>query len=188
MAKKSDKALEYERKIQRMKWPKLKVLWSQIKADSTPEWDDGKALEYLVIRGFQLNGLEVEYPFDVPPGGKPVEQIDGAVFLGNLVFLIECKDKDKEDVAPISNMEHILMRRPPTTLGCVFVAGAFTGPAIFRAGSSGQHRLLLWQEEDIDDAMATCNFKEKLIEKYRILCLYGMHDHSPNYKELEVVV
>jgi hypothetical protein len=88
VAKPSEKALEYVHRVEAMDWTELAVLWSAIQKEDTPDWEGGKALEHLVIRAFKLSGLEAESPYDVPPGGKPIEQIDGFVALGNLVFLI----------------------------------------------------------------------------------------------------
>ena len=70
--------------------------------ENTAGWDEGQALEHLVIRAFRLNKLEAEYPYDVPPGGKAIEQIDGLVYLNCYTFLIECKDKETVDIEAIA--------------------------------------------------------------------------------------
>jgi hypothetical protein len=77
MAKPKDRDLEYIKRAEKMDWKALRKLWKGIQAEKTPDWDGGKALEHLGVRAFKLSGLEVEYPYDVPPGGKPLEQIDG---------------------------------------------------------------------------------------------------------------
>lgn len=169
-----------------MDWAKLRLLWHQIQNGNTPGWAQGKALEHLIVRAFQLSGLAVEYPYDVPPGGRPIEQIDGIVYLNELVFLIECKDKDREDVAAISKMQHQLARRPPTTLGCIFVAGVFTEPALLVADMTPPHRITLWSGVDIEAGLEKADFRESLVEKYRNLCRFGMTDYSPHYRELKV--
>src|SRR5690349_9117283 len=130
MAAPSEKARRYRSKAEKMGWPQVAALWEQIKRDDTPNWDAGKALEHLVVRAFALSGLEVEYPYDVPPGGEPIEQIDGIVYLDGLVFLLECKDKDKVDIEAIAKLRNQLFRRPDTAMGCVFVANEFTAPAL----------------------------------------------------------
>lgn len=81
MATPSEKAVKYRAEAEKMDWPAIAALWEQIKKGETPGWDNGKALEHLVVRAFALSGLEVEYPYDVPPGGKPFEEIDGIVYL-----------------------------------------------------------------------------------------------------------
>jgi hypothetical protein len=79
VAKPSEKDLEYVGWIRAMEWPELCGLWENIKSGNTPGWGDGKALEHLVVRAFELGGLEVEYPYHVPPAGNPLEQILKAV-------------------------------------------------------------------------------------------------------------
>jgi hypothetical protein len=188
MAAQSEKAKKYEMLAQAMTtWDEIRTLWAAIESNDTPDWDPGKALEYLVVRAFELSGLTAEYPYDVPPGGKPIEQIDGLVYLGHLVFLIECKDKDSNDVEVVAKVRHQLMRRPPTTLASVFVAGTFTAPALVLADLSVPHRVLLWTAEDIATAVENEDFKAPLVEKYQHLCRFGLLDHSPHYKSLEVL-
>lgn len=186
MAKNSKKAQSYIDLAQGMDWPELKELWTAIKAGSTAGWDDGKALEHLVIRAFELNKLDAEYPYDVPPGGNPVEQIDGIVYWENLAFLIECKDKESNDVSVVAKMRHQLERRPSTTFGCIFVAGSFTPPALLLTDMTPPQRVLLWQAEDIENALEHENFATVLLKKYRHLCRFGMTDYSPFYRSLEI--
>lgn len=48
---------EYQARITSYNWDDLIKLWLQIKAKKTSNfWDAGKALEYLVLRAFQLDG------------------------------------------------------------------------------------------------------------------------------------
>jgi hypothetical protein len=89
MAKPSAKSKSDKQRAQAMGWPDLQDLWQAIISDTVSGWDQGKAFEHLVVRGFELSGLRVEYPYDVPPGGRPIEQIDGLVYLGESPFLIE---------------------------------------------------------------------------------------------------
>ncbi|MGH9919216.1 MAG: hypothetical protein ACRD6W_10180, partial [Nitrososphaerales archaeon] len=169
-----------------MQWPEIETLWGQIQKDGTPDWAGGKALEYLVVRAFALSKLEVEYPYDVPPGGKTLEQIDGLVYLHCHTFLIECKDKETIDIEAIAKLRNQLLRRPETTLGCVFVSGKFSASALIITDFSVPHRILLWSGVDIDGCIKKCDFAAALLDKYRHLCRYGLTDHSPYYRELEV--
>jgi hypothetical protein len=82
MAKPVSKSENNKQRAQALQWSNLQTLWTEIVSDKVSDWADGKALEHLVIRGFELSGLRVEYPYNVPPGGKPIEQIDGLVYLG----------------------------------------------------------------------------------------------------------
>lgn len=87
----------------------------------------------------------------------------------------------------IAKVRHqLIMRRPPTTFASIFVAGTFTIPALILADLTEPHRLLLWTIADIDAAVSGKDFRSPLLEKYRHLCRFGLLDHSPHYKDLEV--
>jgi hypothetical protein len=123
---------EYEAKIQRYHWPGLRILWERIHSrDTAPEWAAGKAFEYLVLRAFQLDGGEVQWPYNVPIGDEVVEQIDGAIHVSGLSFLVESKDLETDNVAigPIAKLRNQLLRRPPGTFGVIFSRTGFTDPA-----------------------------------------------------------
>ncbi len=186
MAEPSVKDLEYIKRAEKMKWKALSSLWGQIKAGSTPGWDNGKALEHLVVRAFRLGNLDAEYPYHVPLRGRILEQIDGFVFMESLCFLLECKDEDATDIEAISKLRIQLLRRPESTLGCVFTRHHFTEPALTLTDISVPHRILLWSEFDIEESLKKESFADTLRAKYRNLCMYGLEDHSPFYKQLEV--
>ncbi len=86
--------IDYRQRILQYQSTQLIDLWEQIQTKETPDWDPGKALEYLVLRAFEIEGAAVTYPFSVRMGGAIVEQIDGAVYSDNLSCLVECKDQD----------------------------------------------------------------------------------------------
>jgi hypothetical protein len=185
VARKSTKDLQYVDRARLLNWAGIQELWDRIRQDQVTEWDDGKAFEHVIIRGFELSGFQVEYPYHVPPGGSPIEQIDGVVHFGHLVFLIECKDQAKTDIEAIAKLSNQLARPPPTTMGCVIVSNTFTAPALILADYSLPHRILLWSGEDVSVATRQSDFKSILQKKYEDLCLYGLTDFSPNYKDLE---
>ena len=185
MANPSEKAIADKERARSMSWSDLRKLWEDIVADKTDDWHEGKALEHLIIRGFELSKLKVEYPYDVPPGGKPIEQIDGLVYLDAIPFLIECKDKEKVDVEAIAKLRNQLLRRPPTTMGCVFVSGEFTAPALILTDLICPLQITLWPGFDIEAAIDSKDFESVLRKKFENLCMYGLTDHSPNYKRLE---
>jgi len=92
-------AAELEVKIRLLDWAGLRALWSAIKVGDTPSWAGGKALEYLVLRAFELDAHEsatVRYPYNVSLLDEIVEQIDGAVHLPGLSCLVESKDWDEK--------------------------------------------------------------------------------------------
>ncbi|MFM6139108.1 MAG: hypothetical protein ACKPE3_12770 [Sphaerospermopsis kisseleviana] len=67
---------EYQARITSYNWDDLIKLWSEIKAKNTSNfWDAGKALEYLVLRAFQLDGAEVAWPYIVKIQDKIVTQV-----------------------------------------------------------------------------------------------------------------
>jgi hypothetical protein len=186
VARPSEKDLQYIRWIEQMGWQDLRMLWDTVKSGRTPGWDQGKALEHLVVRAFKLGDLDAEYPYHVPPGGRILEQIDGIVFTEGQCFLIECKDEDATDIEAISKLRIQLLRRPESTLGCVFTRQRFTEPALALTDLSVPHRILLWSEFNIGESLAKESFVDTLRVKYRSLCKYGLTDHSPYYEELEL--
>src|SRR5436309_10604159 len=110
-------ATEYEAKIQGMRWPGLRKLWLAIEAQETPEWEPGKAFEYLVLRAFQLDGAQVRWPYLVHLFGEDVEEIDGAVYCAGLSCLVESKDlAGNVAVGPIAKLRNQLLRRPAGTV------------------------------------------------------------------------
>src|SRR5208337_2095713 len=176
---------EYEKRDAKRDWAKLRKLWHQIKNGQIKDRKPGKALEYLVVQAFALSGLEVDYPYDVPPRGMKLEQIDGIVYLESLAFLLECKDRnDPENIVSFAKLRNQLLRRPDTVLGCLFVSNEFTEAALTLADYSVPPRILFWSGTDIDKAIEKCDFAGLLRDKYRNLCKYGLTDHSPNYRSL----
>ncbi|WP_292834774.1 hypothetical protein [Nostoc sp. JL33] len=62
---------EYQARIISYDWDNLMILWSEIKARNTSNfWDAGKALEYLILRAFQLDGGEVAWPNTVKKNSR----------------------------------------------------------------------------------------------------------------------
>jgi hypothetical protein len=188
MARPSERSIQDRLKAQGLSWDDLHAFWSRIRAGEAEDWHEGKALEHLVIRAFELSGLSVEYPYDVPPGGNPLEQVDGLVFLGEMPFLIECKDRAKIDVEPIARLHNKLLRRPPVTMGCVFIRGEYTDPALTLADLMIPHRMILWTGDDLGAALDGRDFRAALRKKYDDLCRYGLIDQSPHFKGIEMEV
>lgn len=69
----------------------------------------------------------------------------------------------------------------------IFVAGAFTEPALVLTDMTPPQRVLLWQLDDIEKAVTQEDFVTVLLGKYRHLCRFGMTDYSPFYRTLEVL-
>jgi hypothetical protein len=108
------------------------------------------------------------------------------VFLGQIAFLLECKDTETVDIEVIAKLSNQLSRRPPTTMGCVFTTGRYTEQALMLADFAVPHRIILWTSDDIEEALAARDFKRLLVKKYEDLCMFGLTDYSPYFRSLGV--
>lgn len=111
-------ASDYQKRVEALDREALVEMWRAIQRQNTPEWESGKAFEYLTLRAFQLEGADVVYPYSVRFGGEEVEQIDGFIYADSLSCLIECKDQQGNvNIEPIAKMRNQLMRRHASTIG-----------------------------------------------------------------------
>ncbi|MEM7530917.1 MAG: restriction endonuclease [Chloroflexota bacterium] len=177
---------EYREKIQSCQWSDLRALWQQIENRDTPEWEPGKAFEYLVIRAFELDGAEVRYPYRVELFGDEIEQIDGAVYYSGLSCLVESKDYNKAavDILPIAKLRNQLLRRPAGTIGLVFSRTVFTDPAVHLSYFSLPQSILLWSGKEIKDALDKESISELLVLKYRICVEEGLTNYLVKEKDI----
>jgi hypothetical protein len=163
-------------------WDGLRRLWSAILAGNTPGWEKGEALEYLVIRAFELDPDEpatVRYPFEVSLFGEKVEEIDGAVHLRGLSCLVESKDVGKNvAIGPLVKIRSQLLRRPAGTVGLMFSKRAFTKPAIYLAHFTMPQAVHLWSGADIQIAMEEGRISQFLRLKHRVCCEDGIPDYD----------
>jgi hypothetical protein len=168
---------EYKARISGYDWDNLITLWSEIEGGNTSGWDAGKALEYLVLRAFQLDGAEVTWPYSVPSDENlPVEQIDGVIYADGLACLIECKDtSDKANVEPIAKLRNQLLRRPGTTIASIFSRNGFTKSAITLSNFIAPQTILLWRGEEIKYSLQNNYIRRALIQKYRYCIENGMN-------------
>ncbi|MDZ8050592.1 MAG: restriction endonuclease [Aulosira sp. ZfuVER01] len=170
---------EYQARIITYDWDDLIILWSEIKAKDTSNfWDKGKALEYLVLRTFQLDGAEVAWPYSVKIQDTIVEQIDGVVYTDSLACLIECKDETKEvNIEPIAKLRNQLLRRPATAIGSVFSRSGFTEAAVTLTGFVAPQTILLWGGQEIEYSLTNKCICKFLVKKYR----FCVQNCIPNY-------
>jgi hypothetical protein len=172
---------DLEATIKRLDWNGLLALWKALQQGAVPGWDSGKALEYLVIRAFEIDPLEpalVRYPYRVSLFGEDVEEIDGAVHLPGLSCLVESKDWEVNvAIGPIVKMRSQLLRRPSGTIGLMFTRKTFTQPAIYLAHFTMPQAVLLWSGLDLNFALEAGRISEFLRLKYRVCC----EDGIPNY-------
>ncbi len=173
---------DLEIKISTYKWRGLIPLWEQIKSRTTEDWGAGKALEYLVLRAFQLESAEIKWPYQVNLDGETIEQIDGVVYSNNLACLIECKDQSEEvNIEPIAKLRNQLLRRPGPTIGIVFSRSGFTDPAVTLARFLAPQTILLWDGLEIEYALKKHAFRRGLAAKYK----YCVENGFPTYNLLE---
>jgi hypothetical protein len=188
MATKSE--LENECSIREYKnWEELKALWQDIQNDNTsPNWQSGKAFEYLIIRAFELevSSKKVRYPYGVSmnvispkENDKDLEQIDGVVYVEGIACLIECKDyRKKIDFEPIAKLRNQLMRRPSGTIASIFSMEGFTEPAMMLLNFIYPQTILAWEADEIEYCLQNESFSEGLIEKYRKAVEEGKYKHQ----------
>ncbi len=170
---------EYQGRITTYNWDDLIKLWSEIESGNTPNWDAGKALEYLVLRAFQLNNAEVTWPYSVYLDGEEIEQIDGVVYTDDLSCIIECKDTAKPvKIEPIAKLRNQLLRRPAATIGSIFSRSGFTEASETLAGFVAPQTILLWGGEEIKYSLENECIRRALIKKYRICVEQGLANYS----------
>lgn len=172
-------AREYQSRITALHWDDLRELWHAIQRGELPDWEPGKAFEYLVLRAFVLNGAEVTWPFRVPLHGAEVEQIDGAVYAAGLCCLVESKDDTRSvGIEPLAKLRNQLLRRPVGTLGLIFSRTRFTSAAIQLAAFATSQPILLWNGDELQYGLEQERMSELLILKYRACVEYGIPDYD----------
>ncbi len=180
------KDAEYHNKISQMHWRELQGLWQQILACETPDWESGRAFEYLVVRMFELDGFKAKYPFSVklPHNAKVMEQIDGVVYHDALGVLFESKDysniqdktKRNVNIEAVAKLRNQLQRRPYLTMGCVFSSGDFTEPVSTLIDYLGNETILLWRGEEVNLCLQKRKVKPYFLTKLESRIEYGIHD------------
>jgi Restriction endonuclease len=172
-------AADYQARMARLDWTDLLRLWQGIQARDTPDWEPGKAFEYLVLRAFELDGADVRYPFPASLFGEEVEEIDGAVYWGGMSCLVESKDlAGPVDFGPIAKLRSQLQRRPAETLGIFFSRNGFTVPALMLAQFLSPQSILLWRGDELEYALTQRSIGEALLRKYRARVEEGLSDYN----------
>lgn len=181
---------EYEARIRQFDWHDLLNLWEQIRARNTPDWEAGKAFEYLIIRAFKLENAEVRYPYIVTSGDvqfsgdftqtqHQLEQIDGIVYVDGLHCMVECKDTlDPVNVEPLTKLRTQLARRPSQMIGLIFSYGGYTEPAVILAHYMSPQTILLWSGSEVEYVLRNRSMRDALNEKYRRCVEYGSVNHT----------
>jgi len=174
---------EAEARIRELDWGGLRDLWMKIQDRDTPDWDQGKAFEYLIPRIFELDGAVVRWPYRATLDGQVVEQIDGVVVAGGLHALIESKDlKDEMTIEPIAKLRNQLMRRPIATIGMVFSSSGYTEPALTLARYLSGQTILLWGAAEVSFALENEKIAPYLELKYLACVMYGTPDFDITFQ------
>jgi len=175
--------VQYQKTIKKFNRVGLLQLWKQIKNGKTLGWDAGKALEYLVLRAFEIDGATVVWPFNVASGGNTIEQIDGVIYADGIAAIIECKDyKDSVNFEPIAKLRQQLARRPPSTIGCCISKNGFTPEALLLAERASPQNVLLWHGDEIEFGLKKKCVRKGLLAKYRHSVEHAMPDFKINTK------
>jgi hypothetical protein len=124
----------------------LYTFWRAVRSGTTePDWGEGRAFEYLILRAFELEGAEVVWPYEVRQNGVQLEQIDGVVYMENLSCLVEAKAYEGlVNYEPIAKLRGQLQRRPQFIFGAVFAMSGFTEPAKQLTRMTIPQSVLLW--------------------------------------------
>lgn len=171
---------EYERRIQTYDNAQLRQMLAALAAGRRLSgWASGRALEYLVLPQFQLEGAEVRWPFPVEMENELAEQIDGAVYYAGLACLLEAKDYRKPiNIEPIAKLRNQLSRRPAGTLGIVFARSGYTVPAKILTRRANPLSILLWEFEELEFALEKQVICRGLVTKYRYAVEQGIPDFN----------
>ncbi len=169
---------EYLDFIRNLDYNGVQNLWEDIKSISydTEFWNPGKAMEYTILRAFELEGCRVKYPYIVRMEDTILEQIDGCVYANGLAVLTEFKNYDESklvNIEPISKLRNQLLRRPSGVIGSVFSTSDFSDPAMILSNYLAPQTIMLWKVQDIDFCMQNRCFVKALDLKYCFAIEHG---------------
>lgn len=162
--------------VQGYDWIMLKKFWQKIK-NGTTGWSEGKALEYMLVRAFDLEGAEVVYPYNNVVFNAQ-EQLDGFIFIKEIGvgFIIECKDwKNNVAFDELAKLHGRLTYRMASTYGLFLSRSGYSPSAIEMMYMLHPHRILLWSFDEIDE----CFKKHKFIKALKYKYQYAMVTADP---------
>lgn len=165
------------KRIQTYNWAKLERLWNKIRDSKKTGWADGKALEYMFVRAFDLEGAEVVYPYNNQVL-KAQEQIDGYVYVRDLGtgFIIECKDwSENVSFDEMAKLHGRLIYRMASTYGIFLSKTGYTPSAVELMYVMQPHNVIMWNSEDVDE----CFKKHKFLKALKYKFQYAMVTTDP---------
>ncbi|MCI9865245.1 restriction endonuclease [Rhizobium skierniewicense] len=172
-----EKSPDLVKRVAGLKRPELLELWASIEAKKAFDWPPGKAFELCILRAFELEGAEVHWPYLVEIQDSVVEEIDGFVQTERVGFMVESKDlSDAVGIGPVAKLRNQLARRPGGLLGCIFSRSGFTPPAVILSTYCAPQAILLWNGNEIADALKSENMIVALNQKYDWLLRMGLPD------------
>jgi len=162
---------DYISAISKMGRQELIQLWkNRRKKEVKSFWEPGKALEYILLRAFELEDATVRWPYNVRMSNDDnniVEQIDGSIQFEYFYILVECKDYEKAvNIEPFAKMRNQLMRRPSTVIGCIFSTNGFSDPALALSKFVAPQTILLWEGDEFEYCLEHCCFIKGLKKKF----------------------
>ncbi len=167
----------YARRIQLLGHAGLLEMWGRLQEGPLGDWPEGFALEFLVLRAFQLEGAEVTWPFQVWQDDVLLEQLDGALYFDGLSCLVETKDRARPlDYMTIARLKAQLLRRPRWAFGAVFSDSGFSRSALSMAQMLPPPDVLLWRGTEIERALRARRFREFMKQKLRYAVEHGFSD------------
>ncbi len=191
----TDAPIEKVRKL--TKHSELRSLLADVSAGVTHAsgWNPGAALEYLILRAFELEGATVHWPFNVrsPFGGPEViEQLDGLVLADGIYCLVEAKDRQGPmNFEPIAKMRSQLLRRPAGTVGLLFSKSGFTDAAHQLACFVFPQTILLWGLDEVELCLQRPRIKGRRLDLtlgLRLKLERAVRDGDPKYNLREVTL
>lgn len=176
---------KYRERIQKVNQLQLFGMYQDLESGlALRGWPPGKALEYLILRCFELASAEVTYPYSVSDGNITLEQIDGAIWTSRLYTLVESKHYEGAvNFEPIAKIRNQLSRRPSSTMACVFSMNGFTQAALVLTQYSSPLNVLLWEKQEIrilleDATLSPTRPIDALHTKYKFAVEHGMPDYN----------
>ena len=137
-------------------------------------WEPGRALEYLVLRAFELEGAQVVWPYV-----SQWEQVDGGLYVDGLSVLLECKDwRRPVDVSAFARLKVRLDMRPAGVVGLLFSSTGFTDAVREHVQRNPQRNVLLWAGNEMPLALEW-GMRERLRAKWRRAVEHGEMNYVP---------
>jgi hypothetical protein len=170
------------RRAERWSRKDLVALWEKIRErEKIQDWADGRTLEYIVMRAFQLDGARIRWPYGVtyPQKFGTMEQNDGLVYCAGRAFLMECKDlSEPAAIEAIAKLRFRLEGRPPGTMGVLVSIRNFTVPTEVFAQFATPLNVLLWGRADLDLALRNDGWMTHVLEQK---LEYSIEEGLPTY-------